>query len=175
MKLVGFEPSIEVILTLTGRELLHLYYGSSMHYDGECKAATAKAGDSPNSKNGLLTKIIMFRLGVDSLGNTGYVDYQLAPTTGEFLGRHLDAKAVCCFSSNDLDLLLKICEQFGLIGGMKPPPEHFTMDEATRISMGLRRVMSEARLNLDILREQEKLRRESWAEAQKTALSVNAN
>lgn len=171
MKLVGFEPSIKLEMRFTGLELLHLLYGAKMHYDGACKATALHAGKN-GQRNGLLVTTMMQMKEFDWNGN-GMSDEA-------FLAQNLDATADASFTWREVDLLCKITECFNLIVTMIPHRlddalAFWDNGTATCIMLGLRQALNEARLNLDILHEQEKLRREKFAEAEKNVLSVNAN
>jgi len=86
----------------------------------------------------------------------------------QFLCENLDAETNFSLTGREVGLLCKICEQFNLIGGMKRLPQHFSMDVAARISLELIRALRDAALQIDILNEQEKLRREKFADPSKT-------
>ena len=165
-KLVGFEPSINLEMQFTGLELLHLLYGAQMHYDSACKAAAYRAGKG-GQRNGLLVTTMM-RMEEFNWNGNGMSDE-------EFLAQNQDATADRSFTPRELGLLDKISEQFNLIATMQVPPQHFDKDVACRIMLGLRRAGHDACLQIDILREQEALRREKFNEAEKNALSINAN
>lgn len=164
--LVGFVPSIELELEFSGLELLHLFYGATMHYDSRCKATAMTADSAYGRKNGILILAVM---SIDEFDWNGEQSHQ------DFVCNNHDVVANRSLTWREVDLLCKVTEQFNLIATMKVPPQHWDIDVATRIMLGLRRALNEARLNLDILNEQEKLRREKFAEAQKNVLSINAN
>jgi hypothetical protein len=165
-KLIGFEPSIKLEMQFTGLELLHLLHGANMHYDGACKAAAYHAGKD-GRLNGLLVTTMMRMDEFDWSGN-GVSDEA-------FLIQHPNATADVSLTARELGLLTKISEQFNLIATMKVPPQHFSKDVAVGIMFGLRKADNEACLQLDILREQEALRRERFDAAEKNILSTNAN
>ena len=151
MKLIGFEPSINLELQFTGLELLHLLYGAKLHYDGHCKATIGHAGKDGYDRNGLLVTTMM-RMGEYPWNDNGMSDMA-------FLSENLDATADRSFTGHEVDTLCKITECFNMIAGMKVPPLHFSVDVATSIFMGLRRALNEATTHIDTLHEQEKLRR----------------
>ena len=164
--LIGFEPSIKLEMRFTGLELLHLFHGSKMHYDSACRAASKHACQGL-VKNGIIIRAMM-HLG----GSYKRYDARIAGESDEkFLSQNLDATADISLTWREIDLLCKVAEQFDLIlGGMKQqPPQHFSMNVAVRIALGLHRALNEAGSQIDILREQEVLRR------QEQTLSVNAN
>ena len=81
--LIGFEPSIKLELRFSGLELLHLYYGAAMHYDGACKAAIKDADSQYGTKNGILV-IARMRLESQIRRNEfdNYLDYDAPESHG---------------------------------------------------------------------------------------------
>jgi hypothetical protein len=159
-QLVGFVPSIELEMRFTGLELLHLLHGSKMHYDGDCKAASMHAYTKDGitrRKNGVIIRAMMH------LGRQ-YGDYMIRNSDvsdEDYLSANLDAESNISLTWREVDLLCKITECFNLIAGMPRLPEHFSMDVATSIFMGLRQALTHAGRQSDALQQQEKLRRES--------------
>ena len=154
MKLAGFVPSVKLELEFSGLELLHLFYGATMHYDGRCKETAMTANSEYNRKNGVLILAVM---SIDSFDWCGKVSHQ------DFLCNNHDVVANVSLTSREVDLLCKVTEVFSLIASMSSlpdgMPEHFDTDVAASIMLGLRRAWSAATLQHNILHEQEKLRR----------------
>ena len=166
--LIGFRPYIELEMQFTALELLYLFQAAKGHYDSACQATarhTTGLGDG-RTPNGSLVKELFY------MGEPGTSDsYHKWPhdkSDEEYLLTHPDLVSKVTLSWRDVDLLAKVSEQFDVEGktekfiadlGLPMPPPKYDKDVATRIFTGLRRALSEARCNIDLLDEQEKLRR----------------
>lgn len=163
MRLVGYDPSIKLELTFTAAEVLQLYYGSKMHYDGRCKDATQQADEGKHCVNGLITKLWMFRL-QDPEGR--FINDPFSEGPVALLLRYYNANATDTLSTDEVDLLCKVTEQFGLISTLPKTPDGFNMGCASRLAYSLRRALHTAGAHYRILQEQEVLRREGAKEDQ---------
>lgn len=157
--LLGFEIQLRLEMQFSGLELLYLYNAANRHYDSACKATTAKAGDYPGALNGTLTRAAWY---------LGFAFEDSVPenrTAEEFLFHNQDKTSRIVLSWRELDTLAKVAEGFswGTLGaGSWEPKEQIVFDKdfAAKLTRSINQALNDAILQMEILQEQEVLRRE---------------